>query len=66
MKPNAERLLERIYAAFNARDIDAVLAVMHPNVEWPNGMEGGSVYLRLTGKRPEDVFVGPEPTSSHA
>jgi len=44
MKPTAERLLDRIYAAFNARDIDAVLAVMHPNVEWPNGMEYGSVY----------------------
>jgi mannose-6-phosphate isomerase-like protein (cupin superfamily)/ketosteroid isomerase-like protein len=34
-------MLERIYAAFNARDIDAVLAAMHPDVDWPNGMEGG-------------------------
>jgi ketosteroid isomerase-like protein len=37
------RLLERTYAAFNARDIDAVLTVMHPRVDWPNGMEGGRV-----------------------
>ena len=37
-------LLERTYAAFNARDIDAVLAVMHPDVDWPNGMEGGRVH----------------------
>lgn len=36
-------ILERTYAAFNARDIDAVLAVMHPEVDWPNGMEGGYV-----------------------
>jgi hypothetical protein len=33
-------LLTKAYAAFNARDIDAVLAVMHPDVEWANGMEG--------------------------
>jgi hypothetical protein len=36
-----ERLLRRAYAAFNARDIDAALALMHPEVDWPNGMEGG-------------------------
>ena len=36
-------MLERTYAAFNARDIDAVLAAMHPEVDWPNGMEGGRV-----------------------
>jgi hypothetical protein len=41
----AERqLLEKAYAAFNARDIDAVLAVMHIDVDWPNGMEGGRVH----------------------
>jgi ketosteroid isomerase-like protein len=33
--------LRRAYAAFNARDIDRALAVMHPDVDWPNGMEGG-------------------------
>jgi SAM-dependent methyltransferase len=36
-------LLERTYAAFNARDVDAVLAVLHPRVDWPNGMQGGHV-----------------------
>jgi ketosteroid isomerase-like protein len=41
--PDVERLIERTYAAFNARDVDAVLRVMHPNVDWPNGMEGGTV-----------------------
>jgi ketosteroid isomerase-like protein len=33
--------LRRAYAAFNARNIDRALAVMHPDVDWPNGMEGG-------------------------
>jgi ketosteroid isomerase-like protein len=36
-----ERLLRRAYAAFNARDIDGALALMHPDVDWPNGMDGG-------------------------
>jgi len=40
---DARAVLERTYAAFNARDIDGVLAVMHPDVIWPNGMEGGTV-----------------------
>jgi hypothetical protein len=39
--PSERELLTSAYAAFNARDIDAVLATMHPDVEWPNGMEGG-------------------------
>lgn len=36
-----EQLLRRAYDAFNARDIDAALAVMHPDVDWPNAIEGG-------------------------
>jgi hypothetical protein len=36
-----EQLLRQAYAAFNARDIDGALALMHPDVDWPNGMEGG-------------------------
>lgn len=37
-------LLTNVYAAFNSRDIDGVLALMHPDVDWPNGMEGGRVH----------------------
>ena len=37
-------LLKRAYAAFNARDLDAALATMQPDVVWPNGMEGGVVH----------------------
>ena len=36
-----ESLLKRTYNHFNERNIDATLSVMHPEVEWPNGMEGG-------------------------
>lgn len=37
-------VLKKAYEAFNARDIDAALAAMQPDVEWPNGMEGGTVH----------------------
>lgn len=38
-----EQLLRRAYEAFNARDIDGALALMHPDVDWPNAWEGGRV-----------------------
>ena len=42
--PAAEiELLHRAYAAFNRREIESVLALMHADVDWPNGMEGGRV-----------------------
>ena len=34
----------RMYRDFNARRIDDVLALMHPDVDWPNGWEGGFVH----------------------
>lgn len=42
----ARELLQFVYAAFNRREIDAILPKMHPEVEWPNGMEGGWVHGR--------------------
>ncbi len=36
-------IIERAYSAFNARDIDAATQLMHPDVCWPNGWEGGYV-----------------------
>jgi hypothetical protein len=33
--------LIQLYDRFNARDIDAVLAELAPDVTWPNGWEGG-------------------------
>jgi len=39
-------MLKRVYAGFNARDIDAVLAVLSDDVAWANGMDGGHVHGR--------------------
>ena len=40
---DAEDLLRRMYVGFNARDVEAVLATMHADVDWPNAWEGGRV-----------------------
>jgi ketosteroid isomerase-like protein len=36
-----QALIKHAYAAFNARDIDAILKVMHPDVKWPMAWGGG-------------------------
>jgi nuclear transport factor 2 (NTF2) superfamily protein len=38
-----DEMMKAIYDGFNDRHIDSVLAAMHPDVDWPNGMEGGRV-----------------------
>ena len=38
----------RLYEAFNGRDLDAVLAMMGDEVDWPNAWKGG----RLVGRDP--------------
>jgi ketosteroid isomerase-like protein len=43
---HAEQFLRHLYDRFNARDMDAVLAAMHPDVVWANGLEGGYVHGR--------------------
>ena len=35
-----EQLIRRIYDRFNARDMEAVLAMLADDVAWVNGMEG--------------------------
>ena len=42
-------LIRAAYAAFNARDIDAALALMTPDVAWPKAFKGGFV------RGPEEV-----------
>lgn len=37
---------DALYDAFNARDIDAVLARLDPDVTWPDGGEGGTLHGR--------------------
>jgi len=39
-------LVQQLYAGFNARDMDAVLAELAEDVIWANGMDGGHVYGR--------------------
>ena len=39
-------LLKRLYAQFNAREIESVLATLDNDVIWANGMEGGHVHGR--------------------
>jgi len=39
-------LLKRIYDRFNARDMETVLAALHEDVIWANGMEGGHIHGR--------------------
>ena len=39
-------LLNYVYKRFNARDMEAVLAALHEDVMWANGMEGGHVQGR--------------------
>jgi hypothetical protein len=41
-----EALLRRTYDAFNARDVEAVIATMTDEVDWPNAWEGGRVHGR--------------------
>jgi ketosteroid isomerase-like protein len=41
-----EQRLRDLYAAFNGREIDAVLAALAEDVDWPNAWEGG----RLRGR----------------
>jgi hypothetical protein len=43
---NREETLRRTYRGFNDREIEAVLDLMHPEVDWPNAWEGG----RLVGR----------------
>lgn len=39
-----QTILSQLYKDFNARDINAVLALVHTDVAWPNGWEGGYVH----------------------
>jgi hypothetical protein len=42
----SERVLRSAYAAFNARDVEAAIELMHFEVDWPNAWEGGRVVGR--------------------
>lgn len=40
---NTSALIAQVYSAFNGRNIDAALALMNENVDWPKASEGGRV-----------------------
>jgi ketosteroid isomerase-like protein len=39
-----QRLIRDLYASFNARDIEAVIARLDEDVDWPNAWEGGRLH----------------------
>ena len=41
-----ELVLRSAYRAFNARDVEGAIALMDPEVDWPNAWEGGRVVGR--------------------
>lgn len=41
--PEMEALLRSTFDAFNRKDIDAALAAAHPDVDWPNILDGTRV-----------------------
>jgi len=52
-----ESLIAEVYAAFNRRDVDGVLARMSDGVNWPRASEGGRAVGKeeiraASGKRP--------------
>ena len=46
--PARNALLVEVYAAFNARDLDGLGRAFHPEVEWPDLLEGGELHGRQT------------------
>ena len=43
MASQYQELIKNAYYSFNSRDIDTVLTMLHPEVHWANGWEGGYV-----------------------
>ena len=46
MTNHYQSIVEKAYKAFNEKNIDEVISLMHPDVNWPNAREGG--YLKGT------------------
>jgi phage pi2 protein 07 len=41
-----QQFLQNLYEVFNKGEIETIISVMHPDVKWANGVEGGFVYGR--------------------
>jgi hypothetical protein len=62
-------LLKKVYYAFNKRDIDAALAIIHPNVSWSNGtgyINGRNGLREYLSRQWEMVNSDVEPVSIYA
>jgi hypothetical protein len=46
MMSSNQQFLQNLYEAFNNRELETIISVMHPDVKWANGVEGGFVYGR--------------------
>ncbi len=46
MTTSNQQFLQNLYEAFNKGEIETIISVMHPDVKWANGVEGGFVYGR--------------------
>jgi len=46
MTARKDRVLKRLYEAFNGRDVAEAQSLMHPQVVWANGLDGGYVHGR--------------------
>ena len=58
-----------VFAAWDQPGVfDQVKLGPHGQLEWPGDLDlcPDSLYLTLTGKRPEDVFAGPDQAPSDA
>jgi NAD(P)-dependent dehydrogenase (short-subunit alcohol dehydrogenase family) len=49
--PADEDLVRRAYSAFNNRDVDTGVALMDPEVDWPDASDGGYVHGREQVRR---------------
>jgi ketosteroid isomerase-like protein len=57
-----EEIVREAYTAFNNRDIDHAVALMDPEVSWPDVVDGGSVRGRDGVRRHwREVFATAEP-----
>ena len=43
MASKYDSIINKDYSAFNARDIDETLSVMHPEVQWSQARDGGYI-----------------------
>jgi ketosteroid isomerase-like protein len=65
-----EDLLTHMYAAFNQRELDTLLNYLHPDVDWPNGWEGGWLHGRdavreYWQRQWREIDPSVEPTAFH-